>query len=135
MARDPAELVEALWNRIWIDRRPDTLDDLIADPYIRHTREGTETTSPVAYGRVLANALDLLRATEVQIDDLVAIDEGTAAAGPTEHIVWARMTLRAVNIQVGEPTTITWMAKFRVADDRVAESWVLHESRLDWTRS
>ena len=57
---------------------------------------------------------------------------------------WARMTLHVVNISAaglgaagvgaGEETTITFVGVYRIADDRIAESWVLHESGLDWSR-
>jgi hypothetical protein len=124
MTRQPTEIVEALWQRIWIDGALDTLDDLIADPYVRHTRNGTSTHSPAEYGGVIAAAVDVIRGTRVQIDDI-------AATGDT---VWARMTLHAVNIGVGTDTTITWLGQYRIAHDRIAESWVLHESGLDWNR-
>ena len=124
MSRDPTEIVEAIWQRIWIDHELDALDDLLADPYVRHTREGTVTMTPAEYGATVAAAVEVIRGTRVHVDDI-------AAAGDT---VWARMTLEAVNISLGEPVTITWLGQYRIADDRIAESWVLHESGLDWSR-
>lgn len=124
MSREPTEIVEALWHRIWIDHELEALGDLVADPYVRHTREGTVEMSPEQYGATVAAAVEVIRGTNVRIDGLTA----------TGDRVWARMTLEAVNLTVGEPVTITWLGEYRIADDRIAESWVLHESGLDWSR-
>ena len=130
MSRQPMEIVTALWQRIWIDGALDALGDLIADPYVRHTRDGTVVTTPAEYADVIAGAVDVIRGTRVQIDDMAEVSDG-AGSGST---VWARMTLHAVNIAVGTDTTITWLGQYRIADDRIAESWVLHEAGLDWNR-
>ena len=124
MSREPAEIVEALWRRIWIDGELAALDDLVADPYVRHTREGTVSQSPAEYGEAVSAAIEVVRGTKVQLDDFAAVGNN----------VWARMTLRSVNIALGEEVTITWMGQYRIADDRIAESWVLHEAGIDWSR-
>ncbi len=124
MSREPTEIVEALWHRIWIESDLSALDDLVADPYIRHTRDGTLRQTPAEYAEVISSAVDVIRGTRVQIDALEAVGD----------TVWARMTLHAVNIGVGDEVRITWLGQFRIADERLAESWVLHEVGLDWSK-
>ncbi|MDH3706686.1 MAG: ester cyclase [Acidimicrobiia bacterium] len=122
MPTEPADVVRALWQRIWIDGALDQLGDLVTDPYIRHTREGTAAQSPAEYGRAVGAATDVIRGTKVQIDDMATVDD----------MVWARMTLHAVNINLGTEVRITWIGQYRVVNGKVCESWVLHESGLDW---
>jgi len=123
MAREPSEVVTALWHRIWIDGELDELGDLVTDPYTRHTRQGTLVQSPLEYGKSVGAAIDVIRGTRVSIDDLATVGD----------MVWARITIHAVNIQLGDEVRITWMGQYRIADDKVTESWVLHEVGLDWS--
>ncbi|MGI9601305.1 MAG: nuclear transport factor 2 family protein [Acidimicrobiales bacterium] len=123
MSTEPGEVVRALWQRIWIDGELDALGDLVADPYVRHTRQGTLVQDPATYGESVAAAIEVIRGTKVVLDDIVTVGE----------TVWARMTLHAVNINMGDQVRITWMGQYRIADGKVAESWVLHETGLDWS--
>ncbi len=124
MSREPMEIVEELWQRIWMDDDLDDLGDLVADPYVRHTRDGTARVDPKQYAASVAEAVKVVRGTRVVIDEMVTVGDK----------VWSRMTLHAVNLNLGEEVTITWLGVYRIADDRVAESWVLHEAGLDWSR-
>ena len=124
MSSEPTDIVEALWHRIWIESDLDALDELVADPYIRHTHDGTLRQTPAEYADVIGGAIDVIRGTRVQIDRLDAVGD----------TVWARMTLHAVNISVGNEVTITWLCQYRIEGERIAESWVLHESGLDWSK-
>jgi hypothetical protein len=130
MPRTPTEIVETLWQRLWIDGNLESLDELIGDPYVRHTRDGTVTMTPAEYGEVIGAAVEVIRGTRVEVDEIAA----APAADGTGDMVSARMTLRAVNIAVGDEVTITWLAHYRIVGGRITESWVLHETGLDWSR-
>ncbi len=67
MPTEPADVVRALWQRIWIEGALDELGDLVADPYVRHTREGTTAQSPAEYGRSVGAATDALPASHWSI--------------------------------------------------------------------
>ena len=76
--------VRGYWERVWLERDLDALEDLVADPIVRHTAEGTETLTRLELRRRLAAAFEAVRASEVSMDALVA--DGDA--------VWVRLTLR-----------------------------------------
>lgn len=122
MTTDHEALVTRLWNQIWIDGELDRLAEVVRDPYIRHTREGTETTTPTAYARHLESAVRTIRGTEVQINAMVTSGD----------IVFARLNLHGVNMETGNAVKLTWMAQYRIADGRIAEAWTMHQPGLDW---
>jgi len=127
--RDPAEVVTTLWHRIWIEGDLDSLTDLVADPYVRHTREGTLRQTPQQYADTLASAIETIRGTAVTVDDLHVADDAQSDGS----MVMARLTLDACNMTTGDPVRIAWLAHYRVVHGQVAESWVLHETGLDWS--
>ena len=122
MTRTAEDLVAALWHHIWIDPEVEPMNSLIADPFVRHTRDGTEHTNPEEYSGHIAAVVAVVRGTDVRIDHIAVVDD---------H-VYARLTLQGVNLTVGDPVTVTWLAQYRIAADRIAESWTMHQSDLDW---
>lgn len=119
---DPVALVSKLWHQIWIDGELDLLDGIVTDPYVRHSREGTTTSTPAEYARHIESAVRTIRGTEVEI-------HATATAG---DLVFARLNLHGVNMDTGNPVKLTWLAQYRVEGDRIAESWTMHQPGLDW---
>ena len=122
MTTDNEALVSRLWEQIWIRGEFDDVDALIADPYIRHTRAGTTTLSPSAYASHISSATRTTRGTKVTIVDIASADD----------MVFARLHLDAVNLETGNTVRLTWLTQYRIADGKVAESWTLHQSGLDW---
>ena len=122
MTTDGQDLVRQLWQCIWIDGELEGLDDLIADPYVRHTNDGTSSMSRKAYKDHIADVIKTFKGNEITFDHL-------ASSG--DH-VFARLTLTGVNIAAGNTVKITWLAHYRIRDARIAESWSLHENDLDW---
>ncbi len=122
MSADSESLVKSLWNHIWIDGDLDRLGEVVADPFVRHTREGTQTTTPQEYARHLISVRDTIRATEVRFEHLSSIDD---------H-VYARLVVDGVNLAIGDAVHLTWLAQYRIADGRIAEAWTMHQTDLDW---
>lgn len=122
MTRKTEELVEQLWQRIWIDGDVDELSDLLTDPFVRHTRDGTRTMSLADYARHITSVVGSLRGTEVRFDHLASVDD---------H-VYARLTLLGFNLATEKPMHVTWLAQYRIAEDRIAEAWTMHQTDLDW---
>jgi len=114
--------VVRLWNAAWLDRDPDTLAALVADPYVRHGREGTTRMSPTEFAAQVARALGHFKGTELSIDDLATVGA----------MVYGRVRMVGVELSTGTPVTISWLGHFRIEDGRVAESWMLHQTDLDW---
>ena len=122
MSADTEALVKALWNHIWIDGELDRLGDVVSDPFVRHTRDGTQTTTPEGYARHLESVRATIRATDVRFEHLMSIDD---------H-VYARIVVTGVNLAAGDAVHLTWLAHYRVADGRIAEAWTMHQTDLDW---
>lgn len=119
---DPESVVRAYWERVWLERDLDALDDVVADQIVRHTAAGTETLTRTELRSRLAGAFDAVRATEVSFDAMTT-DAGT---------VWARLTLRGVSLASAAPMSLAWLAQYRVDGDRIAELWGLHQTGIDW---
>ena len=115
--------VRGYWERVWLERDLDALEDLVADPIVRHTAEGTETLTRLELRRRLAAAFEAVRASEVSMDALVA--DGDA--------VWVRLTLRGVSLATAAPMSLAWLAQYRIEGGRIAELWALHQPGADWT--
>ena len=115
-------VVRGYWDRIWLERDLDALDDLVADPVVRHTAEGTEVLTRQELRQRLAGAFEAVRASEASIEALT--DDGDA--------VWVRLTLRGVSLATAAPMTLAWMAQYRVENGRIAELWALHQPGIDW---
>ena len=118
-ATDP---VIRLWEGLWIDGDDAIAVELLTDPYVRHTTEGTETHSPAAYARHICDVTRHIKGTAVVLDHL-------SHAGDMTH---ARFTLTGVNLTTGEPVTIGWLGQYRIEDGRVAESWSMRQTDFSW---
>ena len=120
----PAEsVVRGYWDRIWLDRDLDALEDLVADRIVRHTAEGTETLTRAEMRTRLAGAFDAVRASKVSFD-------AVTAAGA---IVWVRLTMHGVSLATAAPMSLVWLAQYRVEGGRIVELWALHQPGADWS--
>lgn len=116
-------VVRAYWDRVWLERDLEALEDLVADPIVRHTAEGTESLSREEFRRRLAGAFEAVRASEVSIDAITA-------DGP---IAWVRLTLRGVSLATAAPMSLAWLAQYRTEGGRIAELWALHQPGAEWS--
>ncbi len=117
-------VVRAYWDRVWLQRDLDALEDLVADPLVRHTNEGTQSLTRQELRRRLAGAFEAVRACEVSLDAITA--DGA--------MVWLRLTLRGVSLASAAPMSLAWLAQYRVEHGRIAELWALHQAGVDWAR-
>jgi ketosteroid isomerase-like protein len=119
---DARALVRAWWERVWREGDLDALDELLTDPFTRHTSAGSETISREAYKAKLANSQRLLYRPDTTIaDDAVAGDR-----------IWTRATSQGLNLDTGEVATITWITIHRVEDGRLAEAWIAALVDVEW---
>ena len=119
----PESVVRAYWERVWLERDLDALEDLVTDPVVRHTAEGTQSLTRGEYRRRLADAFEAVRATDVSIDSITA-------DGP---LAWVRLTLRGVSLATAAPMSLAWLGQYRVESGRIAELWALHQPGADWS--
>ncbi|MCY3851796.1 MAG: nuclear transport factor 2 family protein [Acidimicrobiaceae bacterium] len=122
MSCENEALVETLWNHIWIDQSLDRLGEVLADPFVRHTRDGTEHTTPRRYARHVSSSASTIRPTRLHFDQISSVDD----------CVFARLALEGINVAVGSTIKITWLAQYRIAAGLIAESWSMHQTGLDW---
>ena len=122
-AASAESVVRAYWERIWLERDLDALEDLVTDPVVRHTAEGTHSLTRGEYRRRLAGAFEAVRATEVSIDSITA--DGLT--------VWIRLTLRGVSLATAAPMSLAWLGQYRIEGGRIAELWALHQPGADWS--
>ena len=93
MTSDPSAVVRSYWDRVWIDRDLDALDDLVTDPSIRHTATGTISFSTEELKAHLRDALCAIRTEQLTIE-AISVD------GPN---VWLRATLHTVSLATMTP--------------------------------
>ena len=116
--------VRLYWDGVWGQRRLDLIDELMADPYTRHSAAGSQILRReelkgelVQYWRVLSDAV-------TTVDDQVI----------AEDRVWTRATMRGIDLESGGATNVlTWLIVHRFADGRFVESWSATLPGVDWT--
>jgi hypothetical protein len=119
---DPTKVVERWWN-VWRDGDIDTIDDIVAEPFTRHSSRGTVVRTRRAQVREdMVQFRETLELAEVRIDAM-------STAGDQ---VWCRVTTRGVNLTTEEPSTMSWLQQCRVVDGRIEEMWWLYVLDLDW---
>ncbi len=117
------DLSDRWWNEIWRDGQLDVVDELFSDPLVRHSATGTVISPRGQFKRLIGDFQRTLYRPVTTIDDRdVAADR-----------IWTRATSRGVNRESGEPTVVTWMLIQRVENGRIAETWALTVTGVDWS--
>lgn len=111
------------WDELWGNADISVADEILTDPYVRHSSAGTAVSSRRAYTTLLVELQRTLWRPETAIDDRVIVGDQ----------IWTRATSRGINCATGEATSVTWMLVQRVAGYRFAEHWVLALRGVDWT--
>ena len=121
MTIDDSILVRT-WRKLWIDADPDGIDELIHDPYVRHSCDGDATMRPGEYADHITRITSHLRGTAVDVAHLAEVDD----------MIYARFTLRGMNLTTGSPVSVAWIGQYRVADGKLAESWTIRQTDAAW---
>ena len=117
-------IVGRYWDGLWTRHDLSVVDELIGEPYIRHSSAGTRTLSRKDLKREIAEAWRLLHDPETTIDDQVE----------TGDRVWTRATTAGINLDTGAPSVLTWLVVHRIAGGRIVESWSATLPGVDWRR-
>jgi hypothetical protein len=110
------------WERVWGDGDVDALDELLADPYVRHTSAGRETLSVDAYKTKLVQYHRVLHKPVTTVYDEALVGDR----------IWNRATSRGLNLETGDVTVVSWFIEHRITDGRIAESWIATLAGVDW---
>jgi ketosteroid isomerase-like protein len=119
---DPQAVIARWWSEVWGQGRLDLIDELVAEPYVTHSSDGTTVRTPTQLKADMVQYQRILYRPSTTVDDQVV-------AGDT---VWSRLTSRGANVETQQPITISWLTVTRVVDGRIAESWTLHTPGVDW---
>lgn len=117
-------MVNRYWLEVWGNAKLDLVDELIADPYIRHNRNGSMRLSRKQVKQDLVRFWQAVRAATVTIED-------QATSGDR---VWSRVDVRGLNLETGEEMVVNFVQVVRIADGRMAEAWSLNAADVDWRR-
>ena len=101
------------------------IDELFADPYIRHNRNGNEIVTRPEIKKTMVQYWRALRDPKPVIEDLAVQDDR----------VWVRLSVTGYDNEneAERRVKVTWMQVFRVADGRLAEAWTLTAPGVDWS--
>jgi ketosteroid isomerase-like protein len=117
-------IVRHYWDGLWNRRDLGVIDELIAEPYVRHSSAGTRSLSRADFKREVSASWQLLHDPATTVDDQVAAGDR----------VWTRATTTGVNLDTGETSVVTWLVVHRVAEGRIVESWSATIPGVDWRR-
>ena len=110
------------WHKLWIDGDASGIDEFIHDPYVRHHVDGEVTMRPSEYGTHITRITSHIRGTAMDVDHLAEVGD----------MIYARFTLRGMNLTTGTPVSVAWLGQYRVVDGKLAESWTLRETDAAW---
>lgn len=110
------------WTMLWVEGNGDQISEVLADPFVTHSSEGTIHRTPADQAAHVLSITEHLRGTQVEFHLLDAIADR----------LHARFTLRGVNLRSGHPVTVGSLAQYRLVDGRLAESWATHTTGLEW---
>ncbi|MGK5114235.1 MULTISPECIES: ester cyclase [unclassified Geodermatophilus] len=117
-----AGIVRRYWDGLWNRRDLGVIDELIGEPYVRHSSAGTRSLTRAEFRREVSNSWQLLHDPATTVDDQVTAQDR----------VWTRATTTGVNLDTGETSVVTWLVVHRVAGDRIVESWSATLPGVDW---
>lgn len=117
-------LLKSWWDRVWGQGDLSAVDELLTDPYTRHTPAGTEVITPKAYKQKLVQYQRILHKAVTTVDDEVVVGDQ----------IWTRATSRGLDLETGELSVFTWMTIHRIEDNRLAEAWISAMVGVDWER-
>jgi len=119
---DPVAVMRRWWNEVWGEGRLDLIPELVADRYVRHSANGSVERDHEGFQADMCQYQRVLNSPKVSLDD-VAVNGDT---------VWSRVTMEGVNLETGDPRTVSWLQVHRIENSRIAESWVLYANEVDW---
>jgi predicted SnoaL-like aldol condensation-catalyzing enzyme len=116
------QLSNRWWEDIWRDGDVEVADEILTDPFVRHSGTGTMVSSRREYKAMLVEFQRTLCRPQTTIDDRVVSGDK----------VWTRATSRGINRETGDPAVMTWMIIQRITGGRIAEHWLLTLRGIDW---
>lgn len=120
---DPVAVVAEWQERAFGECDLVAVDDLVAEPFVRHGPTGTDL-------RTHAELKHDLRQYERALGKPTIEVHGRLADGDR---VWSHITLRGVSFDTGERRTVERLQIHRVVDGKIVEVWSLYATDVDWS--
>lgn len=120
--RTPADVVEEWQRRGWGDGDLAAVDELIAEPFVRHGMTGSARRTHAELKHDLGQYQKALGKPIITVHDRVVDGDK----------VWSRTTMRGANLQTGEPRSMDFIQIHRVVGGRIVEVWTMHATDVDW---
>ena len=120
--RSPVEIVEEWNRRAWADCDLGVVDELVAEPLVRHGLHGTTKRSRDELKSDLRQYQKALGKPVVEVRD-------QAVAGDK---VWCRTRMRGANLETGDTRTVERLLIYRIAGGQIAEIWALTATDVFW---
>ena len=121
---NPQVIVGRYWDGLWRRRDLAVVDEVIGEPYVRHSSAGTRSVSRMEFKRELKEAWHLFHDATTTIEDQVADADK----------VWTRATTQGINLDTGETSVMSWLVIHRVEAGLLVESWSATLPGVDWRR-
>lgn len=121
-ALSPVQVVEQWQERAWGEFDLTAVDDLVADPLLRHGPSGTAKRSHEELKRDLVQYQRTLGKPTIVVHDRVVQDDR----------VWSRVRMCGHNMETGQPRTVDWLQIHRVVDGKMVELWSLYATDVTW---
>lgn len=118
----PLDVVEQWHLRAWQEHDLSAVDELVAEPFVRHNRDGTSKRTRADVRSDLRHYHEALGKPVVEVRERVASGDK----------VWSRTTMRGANLVSGEPHTLHLIQIHRVEAGRIVEVWTLHAGDVEW---
>jgi len=122
MNTDHEGIVMRYWNTTWIDREFESLRQILTDPVLRHTPNGSEQRSVEDLAADLARATRSVRSSGVLLESF-ASNEGDS---------FCRIRPKGVSLTTGNPLDVSFLCEYRFEHDRISEVWQLHQTSPAW---
>lgn len=103
------------WEQVWHEDRHDLVAGCVGATYVRHDAGGTRTVSAESYAGELAKIKAARPGVRVVVYDHML---GAERA-------WFRFTFTWRDADTGAPQTQAGMQAYRIADGRLAETWIV----------
>lgn len=119
---DAAAIVDEWQTRAWGECDLDVVDELIAEPFVRHSLNGSAKRSRDELKADVGEYRKAFGKAVIDVRDRVVDGDK----------VWLRTTIRGASLQTGEPRSLDRIQIYRLDNGLIAEVWTLHATDVGW---
>jgi hypothetical protein len=125
MTEDEAStFVHQWWDGVWGKGDLTLIDQIVTDPYIRHSASGNRVVSRKQLKKDMAQYRRTMHEAVTTFQDRCVVEDK----------IWTRATSRGMNLETHEASVVTWLIVQRLEGPQLAESWSATLTGVDWTQ-